>query len=53
MTLLESITLGLALVLLIAIRFSAHSSSRTGAILTTLALLAVVLVVLHQWLPKL
>ena len=52
MTPTESITLGLALVLLSAVRFSAHSTSQTGAILIMLALLAVALVVLHQWVPK-
>ena len=52
MTPTESITLGLALVLLSTVRFSAHSNSQTGAILIMLALLAVALVVLHQWVPE-
>ena len=50
----EIIALGMALVLLIAVRFSAHAS-RTGDILTALAVMAVVLVMVHlaqrQWGP--
>jgi hypothetical protein len=48
MTIAESIALGMALVLLIGVRFSAYASSRTGDILTALAVLAIALVVLHQ-----
>jgi hypothetical protein len=44
----EVIALGMALALLITIRFSTYSSSRTGDILTALAVLTVVLVALHQ-----
>jgi hypothetical protein len=48
MTAAEIIALGMALVLLAGVRFSAHSSSRIGAVLIALAVLAIALVVLHQ-----
>ncbi len=48
MTFPEVFVFGLALVLIAVVRFSATSSSRTGDILTVLAVLAVVLVVVHQ-----